>query len=133
MGTSGDNTEELISEPITPEKGSFDPAMMATGLASLPAAFIWRNRRYQIIECLEHAKQSSPEGWVEGKEQYLRRQVFTVRLDSGEIATLYFERQGQRGASRRSAPGSGGGGRGGGEAGAATKQRWFLYSIRRGD
>src|SRR5262249_14990432 len=105
-------TEQFISEPITPEKRAFDPGIMASGLASLPVAFVWRDRRYQIVECLEHYKHSSPEGGVEGKERYLRRQLFTVRLDSGEIARLYFERQARRGASR-----------------VAARQRWFMYSI----
>jgi hypothetical protein len=75
---------------------------------------LWRGQRYQIIECLEHTKQSSPEGGVEGNERYLRRQVFRVRLDSGDEALIYIERQARRGASPKSA-----------------KQRWFMYSIRR--
>ncbi len=104
--------QEFVSEPIVPERGSFSTPMMATGLASLPGAFVWRNRRYEIVECLEHGKVSSPEGGVEGKERYLRRQVFTVRLDTGQTATVYHERQARRGASPRSA-----------------KRRWFLYSI----
>jgi hypothetical protein len=85
---------------------------MATGLASLPAAFTWRNRRYEIVECLEQSKVSAPEGGVEGHERYLRRQVFLVRLHTGQAATLYLERHARRGAS----PG-------------AARRRWFLYSI----
>lgn len=105
-------SQEFVSEPITPEAGSFGPEMMATGLASLPGAFIWRNRRYEIIECIGHEKRSAPEGWVEGHERYLRRQVFQVRLSTGQRATLYLERHARPGASRR-----------------AARQRWFLYSI----
>ncbi|MHC4220319.1 MAG: DUF6504 family protein [Planctomycetota bacterium] len=104
--------QNLVSEPIEPEAGSFSPVPMATGLASLPAAFTWRNRRYEIIECLDQAKVSAPEGGVEGHERYLRRQVFSVRLHTGQAATLYLERQARRGASPR-----------------AARQRWFLYSI----
>lgn len=107
--------QEFVSEPITPEPGSFSTAAMATGLGSLPAAFTWRGRRYEIIECLEEAKVSAPEGGVEGNERYLRRQVFRVRLDTGQAATLYLERHARRGASRR-----------------AARRRWFLYSIEPG-
>jgi hypothetical protein len=104
--------EQFISEPIEPESGSFGTELMASGLASLPGAFTWRGRRYQVLECLEHAKQSTPEGGMGDGERYLRRQVFTVRLDTGQTARLYVQRQPPRGASRE-----------------AAKKRWFLYSI----
>ncbi len=104
--------EDFISEPITPEAGSFDTRAMVSGLGGLPAAFVWRGRRYEIVECLEHAKESSREGGHAGGELYLRRQVFQVRLDTGQRATLYLQRQAPRGASGR-----------------AARQRWFLYSI----
>ena len=84
---------QFISEPITPEPGSFATELMTLGLASLPAAFTWRNRRYQIRECLDHCKQSSPEA---AGEIYLRRQQFTVRLDSGQQAVLYVLRRAPR-------------------------------------
>lgn len=107
-----DEREEFISEPVTPDRGSFDTSPMSEGLASLPAGFTWRGRRYEILECLEHHKQSSPEGGVAGRERYLRRQVFRVRLDSGQSATLYVLRHAPAGVSRE-----------------AAKKRWFLYSI----
>jgi hypothetical protein len=103
--------QEFVSEPIVPEPGSFTTGPMATGLASLPAAFTWRNRRYEIIECLDEAKVSAPEGGVEGHERYLRRQMFSVRLHTGQAATLYLERHARRGTRR------------------AARRRWFLYSI----
>ncbi len=105
--------QQFVSEPITPEPGSFSTDLMASGLAGLPAAFTWRNRRYEIDECLYHGKVSAPEGGVRGRERYLRRQVFVVRLKTGETATLYMERQPRRGASAR-----------------AARRRWFLYSIQ---
>lgn len=108
----GGESQQFVSEPITPEAGSFSPQMMATGLAALPDAFVWRNRRYRIVECLDHRKVSAPEGGVAGKERYLTRQVFTVRLDTGQRATIYVTRQAPRGASPQ-----------------AAKRRWFLYSI----
>ena len=112
MTAPQDRREAFVSEAIEPEAGSFSPGMMAAGLASLPAAFTWRNRRYEIVECLEHRKVSEPEGGVKGKELYLRRQVFNVRLHTGQAATLYLERHARRGASPR-----------------ASRRRWFLYSI----
>lgn len=107
--------EQFISEPIVPESGTFSPDLMARGLAAIPSAFTWRNQRYVIVECLDHEKVSTPEGGREGNEVYLRRQVFTVRLESGEVARIYFERQSRPGSSRKSA-----------------RQRWFLYSIASG-
>lgn len=100
---------EFISEPITPEPGSFDPKAMATGLASLPRSFEWREKRYEIVECLDHRKVSTPEATG---EWYLRRQEFTVQLDSGQTAVIYFERQARPGKSRESA-----------------KRRWYLYTM----
>lgn len=107
--------EEFISEPIEPEAGTFDATMMAQGLASLPGAFTWRGRRYEIEECLDHIKQTSREGATAAGDRYLRRQQFTVRLDTGQIAKIYFERQARPGSSRQ-----------------AAKKRWFLYSLASG-
>ena len=103
---------EFISEPITPEPGNFSTELMRQGLAALPGAFSWRGRRYEVLECLEHVKRSDREGGTTGGDAYLRRQEFTVRLDTGQIARLYFERHARAGASRQSA-----------------KKRWFLYTL----
>lgn len=103
---------EFISEIITPDPGAFDAGMMSAGLASLPPAFAWRGRRYTIIECLEHVKLTSREGGFARGDRYLRRQRFTVRLDSGPTAVLDFHRHVQ---SRHGAPGN--------------KRRWVLYTI----
>jgi len=102
----------FISEPIRPEKGSFSPDQMSRGLASLPHAFTWRGRRYEIVECLEHLKQSAPEGGRPDGERYLRRQQFTVKLSTGQMAVIYCQRQARPGAGR-----------------AATKQRWHLFTL----
>ncbi len=101
--------EQFISEAIVPEAGSFDTALMATGLASLPASFTWRGQRYAIVECLEHRKVSQPE--VTG-ERYLRRQEFRVKLDTGQHAWIYVLRNAPAGASR-----------------SGAKRRWFLYTM----
>jgi len=108
--------EKFISEPITPERGAFDPGLMRSGLSSLPAAFTWRGSRYEVVECLGHRKVSSREGGRAQGELYLRRQEFVVRLDTGEVARLYIERQTRPGSSQKSA-----------------KKRWFLYTIASGD
>jgi len=86
--------------------------MMTRGLASMPAAFTWRGQRYEIVECLDHVKQSMHEGYTTDGERYLRRQTFTVLLDTGQLATVYVERNAPSGARKR-----------------AAKQRWFLYTI----
>ncbi|MHC5004124.1 MAG: DUF6504 family protein [Planctomycetota bacterium] len=97
--------EQFVSEPIVPDRGSFSPELMATGLASLPGGFTWRGRHFDIVECLDHHKQSSAEGGHAGGQVYLRRQVFRVRLDDGSIASLYVLRDSRAG-----------------------KRRWFMYS-----
>jgi hypothetical protein len=102
----------FISEPITPERGSFSTGPMSRGLASPPRAFAWRGRRFEIAEILEHTKQSAREGHSASGELYLRRQQFVVRLDTGQVATIYVERQARPGVSRRMA-----------------KSRWFLFTI----
>ncbi|MHC5022535.1 MAG: DUF6504 family protein [Planctomycetota bacterium] len=104
--------DEFISEPIVPDPATFTTGLAAQGLASLPGAFTWRGRRYEIVECLRHVKQSAPEGGHAGGERYLRRQVFEVRLDTGQRATIYIERQSRPGSSRES-----------------SKKRWFLYTL----
>ncbi len=109
-------SEKFISEPITPEPGGFRTDLMIQGLASLPEAFTWQGRLYRITECLSHIKQSAHEGHTADGERYLRRQTFRVRLDTGQTATIYVQRQPARGASRKSA-----------------KRRWFLYSISSDD
>jgi hypothetical protein len=98
--------ERFVSEPIVPEPGSFSTEGMARGLASMPGAFTWRGRRYRVVEQLEEHKVSGPEGGRADGERYLRRQVFRVRLDSGEVATIYVLRDSRVG-----------------------KRRWFLYSL----
>ncbi|MCP3905391.1 MAG: hypothetical protein GY715_17330 [Planctomycetes bacterium] len=106
---------EFVSEPITPVVGTFTTELMTRGLAALPGAFTWRDRRYEIVECLEHSKQSSPEGYTTDGERYLRRQRFRVRLDTGQEAVIYVERQSRPGVSRKTA-----------------KKRWFLFTITSG-
>lgn len=108
--------EQFISEPITPDRGGFSAELMVQGLAALPSGFTWRGRRYGIVACLEHNKQSGLEGSSSDGERYLRRQEFRVELDTGQEARIYVLRNALPGSSR-----------------SASKRRWFLYSISSGD
>lgn len=114
MSESTPEPETFISEPIIPEPGSFTTDLMAQGLASLPGAFRWRNRLFRILECIEHTKRSQPEGGTPDGERYLRRQVFRVRLDTGQQATIYF---------LRSPPSPGG------RRPRRRASGWFVYSM----
>jgi len=100
---------EFISEPIEPERGSFDPEMMSRGLAALPRAFTWRGERYEVVACLDHQKVSNP---TAGGQVYLRRQEFTVQLNTGQHAVLYVVRSPTSAAAAK--PGA---------------PRWFVYAI----
>ena len=47
----------FISEPITPVKGTFDPAGMARGEPGLPQKFRWRKKEFVVAEVLEQWKE----------------------------------------------------------------------------
>jgi hypothetical protein len=100
--------EEFVSEPITPVPGSAAPAAMSRGEPGLPMRFTWRDRE-RTVECVLARWKSSGPG-KGGMEVYLRRHWFRVRVDSGEVLTLYCQRQ----APRRQ-----------------SKQRWWVYTIER--
>lgn len=69
--------DRLISEAITPARGSFDAAAMARGEPGLPARFTWRQTEYAVADLLETWKSSEREGG--SGEAYLRRHWFKVR------------------------------------------------------
>ena len=100
---------EFVSEAITPEKGTFQAGPLASGLASLPAAFIWRGARLAVRTVHSEVKVSRPERFHEGHERYLKRQEFVVEFEDGSVATIYFERHAR--------------------PGTRPTQRWFLYEI----
>jgi len=100
---------EFISEPIIPEPGTADIQAMAKGLAGLPTAFTWRERRYIIRDVLEQWKMSEPENHRPGGERYYRKHYFRVRVDTDETMTLYAVRHMKRGEN--------------------PKRRWWLFSI----
>lgn len=84
---------------------------MAAGLPGLPAAFVWRQATWAVVERLEAWKQSAPEGGRADGERYLRRHYFRLRVSDGSVWTVYFVRQAPKSVS--------------------PKRRWFLYAIER--
>jgi hypothetical protein len=103
---------ELVSEPI--KITEFDTSAMKAGLAGAPRAFVWRDRECVVAEVLDRRKFSRGDAHNPVREKYLKREYFTVRLETGQVAELYIERQPRPGASEN-----------------ARKQRWFLYTISR--
>lgn len=101
---------ELISEPITPNAGTFDASAMARGEPGLPAGFTWRGASVAVVERLGAWKRSTREGGGAG-ELYLRRHYFKLRMSDDSIWTVYFVRQTPRSGS--------------------PKNRWFLYTLER--
>ncbi len=106
--TDGGQGGQFVSEPIQPLAGTADAAAMACGEPGLPAGFTWRGRPYCIVELLRKWKGTAPEGGRPGGRIYLRRHWYAVRVDGGQLMTLYCERQARR---------------------ANPKARWFLYTV----
>jgi hypothetical protein len=101
--------ERFVSEPIQPDRASFDTNRMAAGEPGLPHRFNWRKQEYDVEDVLETWKSTGP--CTSGSpEQYVRRHYFKVRTECGEIMTLYCDRQ----PSKRS---------------GKIRSGWVLYSI----
>lgn len=104
--------EELVSESVTPDAGTFDPSAMARGEPGIPAGFTWRGRHYGIAEVLDVWKES--EAWDHaGGERYYRKRFFRIRTESGEEMTLYALRKVK--------------------AGESDRKRWWLYTVARSE
>lgn len=101
---------EFVSEPVTPDPGTFDTGAMAAGQAGLPTGFTWRGRHYAVRQLLEDWKQSESSGRT-GGQRYYRKHYFRVRTADGATLTLYAVRQVKPGESGR--------------------RRWWLYTIER--
>ncbi len=95
--------EDFVSEPLTPDPGSFDTAPMARGEPGLPTGFTWRGRHYVIREILEAWKTCGRDG----ESVYLRHHWFRLRTDDATVLTIYCQRQATR---------------------ASAKHRWWVYS-----
>lgn len=98
----------FISEAIVPDAGTFDASAMAGGQPGLPTGFVWRERHYHIAEVLEEWKASEREYHRRG-EAYYRKHYWRVRVDTGEVMTLYAVRHVKVGENPR--------------------KRWWLRSI----
>jgi len=103
--------DEFVSEPIDPDAGTFDAAAMARGEPGLPGGFTWRERHYTIVAVLADWKESEAEGHRRGAELYYRKRHFRVRVDTGEVMSIYAVRHVKRGES--------------------AKRRWWLKSVER--
>ena len=100
--------EEFVSEEIQPVPGTFDASGMAAGEPGLPGRFLWQNREYAVADVLEKWK-STGRCRTGSEEYYVRRHWFRARVESGEIMTIYFERQPRSPRERL--------------------KRWWLYSV----
>lgn len=92
--------ERFISEPIRPVTATFDSGRMATGEPGLPRCFTWRGAPYEIAVVLRGWRETSPCRHGSG-EQYVRKHCYEVRLTTGALATIYFERQARSTAQAR--------------------------------
>ncbi len=99
---------EFISEPITPDAGTFDAGAMASGRPGLPAGFTWRGDHYHIREVVSERKASEAEDHAAG-ERYYRKHFWKVRVESGQTMTIY--------AVRHVKPGEN------------PRRRWWLFTI----
>ncbi len=104
-----DPRESFVSEPIEPRPGSFDATSMARGEPGLPAAFTWRGAEYTVARVLESWRSYGREPG--GTETYLRKHWYRIETTTGEVMTLYFDRQPRRGRT-------------------PAKGRWTLYAWR---
>jgi len=96
---------QFISEPLTPEPGSFDASGMARGEAGMPSRFGWRGETHEVAELLEKWVTSSQ---AQG-EAYLRRHWFKLRTAGGITMTIYCERKPKPMKTAR--------------------QRWWVYTV----
>ena len=100
--------EVFISECVSPDVGTFDVKAMASGQPGLPSGFTWRDQHYRIVEVIREWKASEREFHRRG-EKYYRKHFRKVRVDSGEVMTMYAVRKVKRGES--------------------PNRRWWLYSM----
>jgi hypothetical protein len=106
---SRNENDKFISEPIQPNKDSFDTSRMASGEPGMPGEFKWEKNKYNVAEVIETWK-STGKCHSGSDEKYVRRHWFRIRTQTGEVMTIYCSRQpGKRGKK----PGT----------------SWVLYSI----
>lgn len=99
--------KRFISEPIVPDKASFDTGRMAKGEPGLPMRFSWRGRTFCVTKVLKSWHETGECRHGSG-ERYVRKHCYEVLTDAGSTMTLYCDRQ-ARSRSRRT-------------------RRWWLYT-----
>jgi len=103
------DSDEFVSEAITPVGSSFDTAAMSTGEPGLPARFLWRDAEYEVARVIEKWRTTGDCRHGSG-EQYVRRHWFRIKTTDGTRMTIYFDRQARPGQARK---------------------RWWLASVSR--
>ncbi len=98
--------ESFVGEAITPVDQSFATSGMVMGKPGLPNEFLWRGRRFSVVEVLEEWKESGDCRHGSG-ERYVRKHWFRIKATENLEMKIYFERQ------ARSSGGS----------------RWRLYTV----
>jgi len=106
---SEESHERFISEPVEPNRDTFDTDRMAIGEPGIPQQFTWRHREYSIAELLNKWK-TTGDCHSGSSEKYIRKHWYRIRTDTGEIMTLYCNRNVSR-------------------YGHKTKGGWVLYSV----
>jgi hypothetical protein len=103
------NSDQFVSEPITPVDASFSTAAMVTGAPGLPMKFTWRKKEYSVTEVLK--TWTSTGSCTHGSaEQYVRKHWYRIRTDDGSEMQIYFDRKPRPGQN---------------------KKRWWLSTIAR--
>ncbi len=84
-------SKKFVSEPLEPDRTTFDPLRMAAGEPGLPTRFYRHGRPVNIVRVLKSWRTTGPcrHG---SDERYVRKHWYEVLTDSGAILTIYFER-----------------------------------------
>jgi phosphoribosylglycinamide formyltransferase-1 len=98
----------FVSESIKPDPATFATGRMASGEPGLPRCFTWRGKPFEVEAVLRTWRETSPCRHGSG-EQYVRKHCYEVRLTTGAVAQIYFERQAR--------------------ATSQAKKRWWLLSL----
>ncbi len=101
----------FVSEPLRPERGTFDATAMGAGAPGMPQRFFWRKRELVVSEILERWKDYGDCKHASG-ERYVRRHNFRLRTADGQIVRVYFQRSFGRGKA---------------------SARWWLYGVEEAD
>jgi hypothetical protein len=100
--------DDFICECIKPDRATGDTTSMSRGLSGLPAGFTWRDRHVTVGEVIEDWKQSEPCDHHSG-ERYYRKHYYRIRVDGGEVWTVYALRHMKQGEN--------------------PSRRWWLYTV----